>query len=148
LYPDLFAISCTVRYQSRGGNTKSVADAIANKVGVKAESITVPLNEPIDFLFIGGGVYAHGIDDTLIRYLKNLDATNVKVVAAFSTAGVMDGAKRIASIVKEKEIPVHSNTVPMKLGVRNHGTFVHKGYIDLTDKELAAVSDFVKEVIG
>lgn len=137
-----------VRYQSRGGNTKSVAEAIANKASVKAEPITVPLNEPIDFLFIGGGVYAHGVDDSLKRYLKNLDTTVVKVVAAFSTAGVMDGAKRIASIVKEKGIPVHVETLPMKLGVRNHGTFVHKGFVDLTDKELAAVNDFVKRVIG
>ena len=137
-----------VRYQSLGGNTKSVAEVIANKAGVKAEPITVPLNEPVDFLFIGGGVYAHGIDDSLKNYLKNLDAATFKVVAAFSTAGVMDGAKRITSIVKEKGIPVHAETLPMKLGVRNHGTFVHKGFIDLTDKELAAVNNFVKKVIG
>ncbi len=137
-----------VRYQSIGGNTKSVAEAIAGKAGVKAEPITVPLNEPVDFLFIGGGVYQYGLDDSLKNYLKNLDAATVKAVAAFSTAGVMDGAKRIASIVKEKGIPVHAKTLPMKLGVRNHGTFVHKGFIDLTDKELAAVNDFVEKVIG
>lgn len=137
-----------VRYQSLGGNTKSVAEAIANKAGVKAESITVPLNEPVDVLFIGGGVYAHGLDNSLKDYLKNLDAATVKAVAAFSTAGVMDGAKRIVSIIKEKGILVHDETLPMKLGVRNHGTFVHKGHIDLTDKELAAVNDFVKKVIG
>jgi Flavodoxins len=137
-----------VRYQSIGGNTKSVAEVIANKVGVKAEPITVPLNEPVDFLFIGGGVYAHGLDDSLKSFLENLDAATVKVVAAFSTAGAMDGAKRIASIVKEKGIPVHGVTLPLKLGVRNHGYFVHKEFIDLTNKELAAVNNFVKKVIG
>ena len=136
-----------VRYQSIGGNTKSVAEAIANEAGVKAEPITVPLNEPVDFLFIGGGVYAHDIDDSLKSYLKNLDAATVKVVAAFSTAGVQDGAKKIASIVKEKGIPVHAVTLPMKLGVRNHGTFVHKGFIDLTDKQVSAVNNFVKKVL-
>lgn len=137
-----------VRFQSRGGNTKSVAEAIANKAGVKAEPITVPLIEPVDFLFIGGGVYAHGLDDSLKSYLENLDAATVKVVAAFSTAGAMDGAKIIASIVKEKGIPVYAETLPMKLGVRNHGIFVHKGFINLTDKQLSAVSGFVKKVIG
>jgi flavodoxin len=137
-----------VRYQSIGGNTKSVAEAIADQLGVKAEPITVPLNEPVDFLFIGGGVYQHGLDDSLKSFLENLDVTNVKIVAAFSTAGVMDGAKKIASIVKEKGIPVHIETLPMKLGVRNHGTFVRKGFIDLTDKQLAAVNNFVKKVIG
>ncbi len=137
-----------VRYQSIGGNTKSVAEAIAVKVGVKAEPITVPLNEPVDFLFIGGGVYAHGLDDTLISFLKNLDTVTVKVVAAFSTAGAMDGAIKIASILKEKGIPVHDETLPMKLGMRNHGYFVHKGFIQLTDKQHAAVNDFIKKVIG
>lgn len=137
-----------VRYQSIGGNTKSVAQAIANRIDVKAEPITVPLDEPVDFLFIGGGVYAHGLDNSLKRYLENLNTATVKAVVAFSTAGAMDGAKRIASIVKEKGIPVHTETLPVKLGVRNHGTFVHKGFIRLTDKELAAVDNFVKKVIG
>lgn len=137
-----------VRYQSRGGNTKSVAEAIANEAGVKAEPITVPLNEPVDFLFIGGGVYAHGLDDSLKSYLENLDDATVKIVATFSTAGAMDGAKVIASIVKKKGIPVHAETLPMKLGVRNHGIFVHKGFINLTDKQLSAVNGFVKKVIG
>ncbi|WP_313258013.1 hypothetical protein [Lacrimispora sp.] len=98
-------------------------------------------------MFIGGGVYAHGLDDSLKSFLENLDAATVKVVAAFSTAGAMDGAIKIASIVKEKGIPVHGETLPMKLGVRNHGYFVHKGFIELTAKQLAAVNDFVKKVI-
>ncbi|WP_312441459.1 hypothetical protein [Lacrimispora sp.] len=42
---------------------------------------------------------------------------------------------------------MHGETLPMKLGVRNHGYFVHKGFIELTAKQLAAVNDFVKKVI-
>jgi len=41
-------------------------------------------------LFIGGGVYAHGLDDSLKSLLENLDAATVKALAAFSTAGAMD----------------------------------------------------------
>ena len=82
-----------------------------------------------------------------LLHLENLDAATVKAVAAFSTAGAMDGAKKIVSIIKEKGIPVHAETLPMKLGVRNHGVFVHKGFINLTDKQLSAVNDFVKKVI-
>jgi len=53
----------------------------------------------------------------------------------------------LTTIVKEKGISVHGETLPMKLGVRNHGYFVHKGFIELTAKQLAAVNDFVKKVI-
>jgi len=137
-----------VRYQSIGGNTKSLAEAIAIKAGVTAKPITEPLKEPVDLLFIGGGVYAHGLDDSLKSYLESLDGTTVKSVAAFSTAGAMDGAKRIVSIVNEKGISVHAETLPIKLGVRNHGMFVHMGSIDLTDKQLSAVNVFVKKVLG
>jgi len=137
-----------VRYQSIGGNTKSLAEAIAIKAGVTAKPITEPLKEPVDLLFIGGGVYAHGLDDSLKSYLESLDGSTVKSVAAFSTAGAMDGAKRIVSIVNEKGISVHAETLPIKLGVRNHGMFVHKGFINLTDRQLSAVNVFVKKVIG
>jgi len=40
-----------VRYQSRGGNTKEIVEAIAKVAGVIAESIDVPLDEPVFKLF-------------------------------------------------------------------------------------------------
>ena len=42
-----------VRYFSRGGNTKKLADAIAKAVGVDAETTSVPLTEDVDILFLG-----------------------------------------------------------------------------------------------
>jgi flavodoxin len=51
-----------VRYFSRGGNTKKLADAIANAVGVTAETTDVPLTEDVDILFLGSSVYAYGVD--------------------------------------------------------------------------------------
>ena len=40
-----------VRYFSRGGNTKKLADAIANAVGVDAEATSVPLTRMLTFYF-------------------------------------------------------------------------------------------------
>lgn len=57
-----------VRYQSHGGNTKSVAEAIGKAVGTIAEPIGTPINEPIDLLIVGGGVYKYGLDKTLVAY--------------------------------------------------------------------------------
>lgn len=140
-----------VRYHSRGGNTKTLAQAIASAVGVKAEMIGVPFDEPVELLFVGGGVYGGAIkgdiDSSLRSYLENLEPSVVKSVAAFSTAGVMDGAKRIASAVKAKGINVHNETLPMKVGARNHRIFVKEGVLTLRDKELAAVDNFVKKVL-
>ena len=136
-----------VRYQSRGGNTKALAEAIANAVNVKAETISVPLNGPIDILFIGGGVYKWDIDNSLKEYLMKLDPATVHSVAAFSTAGGMNGTNKIIAIVKKKGISVHDETLPVKLGVRNHSWLGGKGYIKLSDKQISSANNFVKKVI-
>lgn len=43
-----------VRYQSRGGNTKAVAEIIADVAKTRAKSITEPLQTYTDILFVGG----------------------------------------------------------------------------------------------
>lgn len=63
-------MNCAVRYYSRSGNTKLVADAIAKAAGVKAvstDSSEAQICEPVDVLFIGGALYAYGIDENLVR---------------------------------------------------------------------------------
>lgn len=40
-----------VRYDSKSGNTKKIANAIAKQVGVSAKSIHEPLQGKVDILF-------------------------------------------------------------------------------------------------
>ena len=89
-----------VRYQSRGGNTKVVAEAIAKATGVVAEPIEKPLDAHVDLLIVGGGVYAWGLDEALVSFLESLDPAKVNTVAAFTTAGAMNKTKDIDAIVK------------------------------------------------
>ena len=103
-----------VRYQSRGGNTKEIAEAIAKAAGVKAESIDVSLDEPVDVLFLGGGVYAHTIDPSLKEYLEALNQDNVKSIAAFTTGAGMSGTDKIANSAKERGIIVCEKSLPIK----------------------------------
>ena len=52
-----------VRYYSRSGNTKILAEAIAKGVNTKAISIddsNALINDKTDVLFIGGALYAYG----------------------------------------------------------------------------------------
>lgn len=140
-------MNIAVRYQSRGNNTKAVAEVIANKVGVKAEPITVPITSPVDILFIGGGVYAYTIDRELKDYLTTLEAENIKSVANFSTGGVMGGTKKMIPILESSGIHTHAETLPLKLGVKNHGSIGGKGHITLTDKQVNLITEFVEKII-
>ena len=141
-------LKVAVRYQSRGGNTKAVAEAIAKTAGVVAEPIDTPIPEPVDLLFIGGGVYAWNIDKSLITYLENLAPETAKAVAVFTTAGGMDKTNRIAAIVKARGIIVREETLPVKVLLRNHASLGGKGYINLSDKHLQSIEGFTKRMIS
>lgn len=78
-----------VRYYSRSGNTKAVAEAIARAAGVDAISVDSPeaaVTEPVDVLFIGGALYAYGLDKHLKEYLKTLNGKPIKKAVVFSTS--------------------------------------------------------------
>ena len=84
-------MNIAVRYYSRSGNTKAVAEAIAKKAGVKAISVdaaAAKLEEPVDVLFIGGALYAYGLDKHLKEYVKTLDKNGVKKAVVFSTSWI------------------------------------------------------------
>ncbi len=78
-----------VRYYSRSGNTKAVADAIAKEAGVTAVSVDrkeAEIKEPVDVLFIGGALYAYGLDKHLKAYLQTLQKEDAKKAVVFSTS--------------------------------------------------------------
>ena len=78
-----------VRYCSRSGNTKLLAEAIAKGLDVKAISIDedkADITESTDVLFIGGALYAYGLDNRLKEYISNLDPGNIKKAVVFSTS--------------------------------------------------------------
>jgi len=137
-----------VRYQSRGGNTKAVAEAIAKEIGVEAHPIEVPIAEPVDLLFVGGGVYMWDIDKSLKAYLQTLSPETAKTVAAFSTAGTMSGTGKIADIVRVRGITVCEKTLPIKVLLRNHASLGGKGYITLSEKHLQSIKGFVKRIVS
>ena len=87
-----------VRYYSRTGNTKVIAEAIAPVAGCQAESIEVPLKGVTDILFLGGALYWGKIPRTLKEYIKSLSPQQVKYVAVFTTAGILESASEIYKV--------------------------------------------------
>ncbi len=111
-------MSATVRYYSRSGNTKKLAEAIAEGAGVKAvstDAADAAIKEPVDILFIGGALYAYGIDKNLKQYLDGLDGSKVKKAVVFSTSWLSKHALDvIKKSLEEKGIAVDSRTCYVK----------------------------------
>lgn len=95
-------MTIAVRYCSRGGNTKKLAEAIAEAVGAEAETVERPLEEKTDVLFLGSAVYAGGIDESVKRFLrKNKDL--IGIIYNFSTAAVAPSTYQQVKKVAEGE---------------------------------------------
>jgi flavodoxin len=129
-----------VRYLSKSGNTKKVADAIAGAVGVSAKPISESVPTDTELLFLGGAVYAFGIDDELKKFIATIPA-GVKCVAIFSTTAVVKSAfPHIKKLLEERGIAVSSE----EFHCRGEFKFMHKGRPNAEDLKSAA--DFAKRV--
>ena len=84
-----------VVYQSRTGNTKRVAEAIARASGCVAEPMSAAtVSEPADMLFLGAAIHAKDIDPSVKKFIEGLDPALVKHVTVFGTG--FEGNKEMA----------------------------------------------------
>ena len=111
-------MSVAVRYYSRSGKTRKVAEYIAEAAGVNAISVDAKdaaLSDKTDVLFIGGALYAYGIDDNLKQYLKTLSGDKVGKAVVFSTSWLSRHAlDLIKNALTQKGIQVESDTLYFK----------------------------------
>lgn len=107
-----------VRYYSRSGNTKALAEAIAKALNVEAVSVdseNAEIKEPVDILFIGGALYAYGLDKHLKTYLENLVGSKIKKAVVFSTSWLSKhSVDLIKNSLKEKGIDVEEKYIYAK----------------------------------
>ena len=130
-----------VRYHSRTGNTEKLARAIAEEVGVEAETLGTPLSEKADILFLGSAVYAAGVDKEVKRFLE-ANKENIGVLYAFSTAAILASTyKQVKKLAEKQGITVAAR----EFHCRGKFAFMHKNHPDAEDLESAA--QFAKEVV-
>lgn len=111
-------MNVAVRYYSRSGNTKALAEAMARAAGVPAISVDAPeakLDEPVDVLFIGGALYAYGLDSHLKEYLKTLKREDAGKAVIFSTSWISKHSlDLLRKGLEEAGIPVEAETFYVK----------------------------------
>lgn len=101
-------MTAAVRYFSKSGNTKKIAEAIAEGAGVKAVSITEEprLSGPVDVLFLGGAPYANIMAPELKAYAEKLSPEQAGRVVLFTTS---NWSRRtvlaLKKLLREKGIP-------------------------------------------
>ena len=79
-----------VRYYTKTGNTKKLAEAIAKELGVEALPISEPVNEKVDLLFLGNSYYAFNIDPEVRAFVASLDKAKIGKIVNFGSAAMLN----------------------------------------------------------
>lgn len=98
-----------VRYFSKIGNTKQIAEAIAEGAGIKAVSIAdePELKDHVSLLFLGGAPYANIMAPELRAYAEKLTPEQADRVVLFTTSNWSRRTIRaLKKLLREKGIPV------------------------------------------
>lgn len=124
-----------VRYYTKTGNTKKLADAVAGELGVEAKPISDPITEPVDILFLGNSYYAFNIDPEVRAFIASLDKEKVGEIVNFGSAAMLNSTlKKVKAEADKVGIPVGSKEFHCK------GEFkgLHKGRPNEDDLKAAA----------
>ena len=136
-------MKCAVRYYTKTGNTKRLAEAIANVVGVEALPISEPITEQVDILFLGNSYYAFSIDPEVKSFVASLDKNLVGKIVNFGSAAMLNSTyKKVKAEADKVGIPMDEREFHCK------GEFkgLHKGRPNAEDANAAA--EFAKKIIG
>ena len=145
-------MNCAVRYYTKTGNTKKLAEAIAAALGVEALPISEPVDEPVDLLFLGNSYYAFSIDPEVRTFIQSLDKliqekliaefidkTKVGRIVNFGSAAMLNSTwKKVKAEADKVGIPMHEK----EFHCRGEFKGLHKGKPDADD--CAAAAAFAK----
>ncbi len=136
-------MKAAVRYYTKTGNTKRMAEAVADAIGVKALPITEGIDEPVDILFLGNSYYAFSIDPEVKNFIRSLKKDKVGKIVNFGSAAMLNSTfKKVKAEADKVGIPMDEREFHCK------GEFkgIHKGRPNQDDLKDAAA--FAKSIIG
>ena len=136
------SLRIAVRYYTKTGNTKRLAEAVAEAVGVEALPISTPLTEPVDILFLGNSYYAFSIDSEVRTFVRSLDKEMVGKIVNFGSAAMLNSTfKKVKAEADKVGIPMD----PREFHCKGEFKGAHKGRPNEAD--LKAAAEFAKGII-
>ena len=131
-----------VRYYTKTGNTKRLAEAVAKALGVEALPLSAPVEERVDLLFLGNSYYAFSIDPEVRDFIRSLDKDKVGKIVNFGSAAMLNSTwKKVKAEADKVGIPLEEREFHCK------GEFkgIHKGRPNAEDLE--ALAAFAREIV-
>ncbi len=128
-----------VRYYTKTGNTKRLAEAVAKELGVEALLISAPVDEKVDYLFLGNSYYAFNIDPEVRAFVASLDKNKVGKIVNFGSAAMLNSTyKKVKEAADKVGIPMDEK----EFHCRGEFKGIHKGRPN--ENDIAEIVKFVQ----
>ena len=134
-------MNAAVRYYTKTGNTKKLAETIADAIGVEAKPISEGLDEHVDVLFLCNSVYAANIHPD-VKFFVASNVENIGCMVNVSSAALLNSTySSMYGLCKALNIPISGS----EFHCRGEFKFMHKGRPNAEDLE--AARKFAKEIM-
>ncbi len=130
-----------VRYFTKNGGTKKLADAIANAVGAEAKTVDVPLEKYADVVFLGASVYGGKPDPAVVKFIAD-NARSIGKIVVFGSACT---SKSTFPAIKSAAAGQAVKTAEMFFQCKGQFWFFNKNRPN--DQDCADAADFAKKQI-
>ena len=136
-------MTIAIRYDSKTGNTRRLAQAMADALNTAAEPVSTPLPGHVDLLLLGSSVYAAGASEEIKQFILKLTPAQVGRVACFGTAALLPSTyPQVSRLLRKQGVAVDEK----EFHCRGQFHFMHRGKPDESD--LSAAREFAKAVAG
>ena len=131
-----------VRYYTKTGNTKRLAEAVGKELGVEALPLSEGINEKVDILFLGNSYYAFNIDPEVKQFIASLNKDQVGKIVNFGSAAMLNSTyKKVKAEADKVGIPMDER----EFHCRGEFKGIHKGKPD--ENDLKAAGDFARQFL-
>jgi flavodoxin len=128
---------------SRGGNTRKVADTIAEELGIAASNILTSPPDDAKILFLGSGTYGGKPGEAMMKFIGSGNFSGRKV-AIFGTSGSVAGGQNM-TVAMENMLKQKGATVLGSFHCRGKTFLVNWGHPNTEDLDNAKM--FAREML-
>ncbi len=130
-----------VRYYSKNGGTKKLAEAIAKAVDAECKTVDQPLEKFADVVFLGASVYGGKPDPAVTKFIAD-NARNIGKIVVFGSACT---GKSTFPAIKSAAAGQAVKTAEMFFQCKGQWLFFNKNRPN--DQDCADAADFARKQI-
>ena len=130
-----------VRYFTKNGGTKKLAEAIAKAVGAEALTVDKPLEKYADVVFLGASVYGGKPDAAVVKFIGD-NAKNIGKIVVFGSACT---GKSTYAAIKSAAAGQAVKTAEMFFQCKGEFLFFNKNRPN--DQDCSDAADFARKQI-